>query len=263
MSRSPVFAARISRAAAFVLLTIATTVHGAVTSWLTVTSPPPGNEVILAPTQSHLLTLPGYGGTATVTNVTASGSAVVSARSAAFYPPSTFNGYAAEGLDPVGADQYVVSGSTPDQGNTAQVRFDFNGLPWGYLPAGSIFLTFDIDTFEAMREVTASLNSVPYNSPWLALQSQFDSDGVSPLTQFSAYSFIGIGYDFPPNTVNSDAPVQYFLTTQDIDQVDFIGVADLGPRGFAVSWGVPIPEPTSLGIAAFGLAAVASRRRRG
>lgn len=261
MSRSSLSVTRIRRVAAVVLLLTATSAQGAVTSWLTVTNPPPANEVVLGPSQSHLLTLPAYGGTATFSVLSTTGSALGSARSAAFYPGFTFNGYPAQGLDPVGADQYVVFGTTPDQGNTTSARFDFNGLPWGYLPAGSVFLTWDIDTFEAVRELAASLNSVPYNTPWLALQSQFDSYGLSPLTQFSPYSFTGTGYNFPPNTVNSDVPVQYFLTTHDIDQIDYIGVADLGPRGFAISIGVPVPEPGTSTLIAIGLLAGAARRR--
>jgi hypothetical protein len=239
------------------------TASAVTTSWLTVTPPPAGNQFLLAGPGSHPLTLPGYG-PATVSVTSTTGSGGLALRSYAYYAPAVFSGFSAQGLDPTGFDNYAIyGGTTPLEGNSVTVSFDFSTLTTGYLPAGAIFMVVDIDTFEAMRDLRASLNNTQYTTPWLSLKSQFDADGTNDVSAYSAFTESVGFYDFPPNLGNYDVGAQYFLTTVNIDRVDFMGLSDYNPRGFLVAFGVPVPEPGSLALV--GLAALASlggRQRR-
>lgn len=230
------------------------------TSWLKITGNGPNNDPLIT---SHLLTLPGYGGTATVTNLGTTGSGVLELRKIAHYPAGTFSAYPSQGLDPTGADNYAISGYTSDTGNTVTARFDFSNLTNGYLPAGAIFMVIDMDTQESISRLTA-FNGGQIVTPWLSLQSQFDTDATTDAFIYAPFSFTGGAYDFGPNTINSDVPAHYFLTTQNIKQIEFTGTSDFGPRGSAIAFGIHVPEPTS--IALFGLScaamAVCIRRRK-
>ncbi len=263
MSRLPSEAARLLFIGLLFALPPFSTATAVTTSWLTVTPPPAGNQFLLAAPGSHPLTLPGYG-PATVSVTSTTGSGGLALRSYAYYAPSTFAGFPAEGLDPTGFDNYAIYGDvTPQQGNTVTVSFDFSTLTTGYLPAGAIFMVVDIDTHEAMRDLRASLNNIQHATPWLSLQSQFDADGNNSVGQYSLFTESGGIYDFPPNAGNYDVGAQYFLTTVNIDRVDFVGLSDFNPRGFLVAFGVPVPEPASLALV--GLAAIAAlggRQRR-
>lgn len=242
------------------VLLVASGAHGVTTSWLTITGNGPNDDPLIS---SHLLTLPGYGGTATVTKLGSTGSGGLHLRKIAHYAPGTFAAYPSQGLDPTGADNYAVVGTTPDSGNTVTVRFDFSNLTNGYLPAGAIFMAIDIDTAESINRLSA-FNGGQIVTPWLALQSQFDTDTINDASTFAPFSFTGGAYDFGPNTINSDVPGQYFLTTQNITHIEFIGTADFGPRGPAIAFGIHVPEPTSIALLGLccGAIAVGIRRRK-
>jgi hypothetical protein len=226
---------------------------GVTTSWLQITGNGPNNDPL---TGSHTLVLPGYGGTATVTKLASTGSGTLELRKIAFYSPVTFSEYPNNGLDPTNADNYAISGFTSDTGNTVTARFDFSTLTNGYLPAGAIFMVIDIDTQESIDDVTA-YNGAQITTPWLALQSQFDSSGISdgPAIFFPPISVVGGVYDFGNNFINSDVPVLYFLTTQNIDRIEFTGTSNFGPRGSSVAFGIHVPEPASVALVGLGCAA--------
>jgi PEP-CTERM motif len=233
---------------------------------LTIANPPLSNEILLVAPQNHRLSLPGYGGTATVTAVANPGSSVLDLRSYAFYPANVFSGLPSQGLDPTGLDSYGVIGTTGNTGNTTTVLFDFTGLTNGYLPKGAVFLNIDMDTEESISTL-AGFQGGQIVTPWLSLVSQFDGAAgtLGGTSVYAPFNFSGGSYNFGPNTGNSDLPTQYFVTTENLTSAEFTGTADFGPRGFAVAWGINVPEPATAGMAAiaFGGIAVFLRRRRG
>ena len=125
-------------------------------------------------------------------------------------------------------------------------------------------MVIDIDTQETIDDLTA-FNGAQITTPWLALQSQFDSSGNSdgPAPFFAPIIVVNGVYDFGSNLINTDVPVQYFLTTQNIDRIEFTGTSNFGPRGSSVAFGIHVPEPTSIVLLGLGFAAVAVVVRRG
>jgi len=234
--------------------------------WLTITNPPPSNDIPLAPGASHALTLPGFGGTASVTLVSSVGGAELRLRPYAFYSPASFSNYAANGLDPNGSDQFTIGEFNGTTNNAMNIRFDFTGLSTGFLPAGSVFTVFDLDTFETLTNLQGFNGGGNINTPWLSLVSQFDANGATGGTtnNFASFNVSGGVYNFSANT-NGDIPTHYFITTQDLTAVSFDGAAELGPRGYSVAFGTSaVPEPGTFGAAGFAAAGLLwwSRRRK-
>jgi hypothetical protein len=238
--------------------------HPAHAGWLTISNPPASNEVNLAVGIPRTLTLPPLGGTATVTLLSATGTGAFLLRSFPFHPAGFFSEYPNNGLDPTGADQYVVAGFGGTNA-TVSVQFDFTGLAGGVLPAGSIFTVLDIDTFEALTNLQAfGPGSNLLTTAWLQFIAQFDANGATggTATNFATFQFINSAYQFTPPNVNSDLPTLYFRTTQDIALLQFDGRADLGPRGYGVAFAVSdVPEPSTLALTGLALVAAAFRFR--
>jgi hypothetical protein len=232
--------------------------------WLTITNPPPSNEINLLNGQSHALTLPGFGGTASVSVTSQSGNAFFLLQSSPFQAPTRFSEYPTNGLNPSGVDQYVVAGNG-GSGNNLSVRFDFSGLTGGVLPSGSIFTLADLDSFESFTDFTGYNGALSQIlAPWLSLVSSFDANGATGGTasSFSTNIFSGGAYHFA-SSADGDIPTNYFVTTEALSAVTFNGSANFGPRGYSVAFATSsVPEPGTFGLLGLACGGLAILRRK-
>lgn len=232
--------------------------------WLTIDNPPPSNEINMTTVGgTHSLTLLGLG-SATIQLTSRTGSPFLQLRSYAYHNPATFSEFPANGLDPNGADQFVI-GDTGGSGNSLSGRFDFSGFAGGVLPAGSIFTVLDLDEHETLTNLTGfGPGSSQIMTSWLQLVSSFDSNGAtSGLTNsFPTFAFGSGAFQFT-SASSGDIGALYFRTTQDLEAVSFDGTSNLGPRGYGLAFATEaVPEPGTFVLAGAALAAAGLLRRR-
>lgn len=231
--------------------------------WLTITNPPVSNQITLAPGNTHQLTFSSITGSATVETLSATGTGIFVLRSYPHYNPTTFDSYPANGLDPNGADQFVV-GDSGGSGNAVNVRFDFTGLAGGVLPAGSVFTVLDLDVLEALSHLQAfDSGGSQIVTPWLSLIASFDADNNSSVgpTDYATEVFSGGEYNFISPSGNTDIPTLYYVTTQALSSFNFEGVSEFGPRGYGLGINA-VPEPGSYALVGGALALAGLYRRR-
>ena len=243
--------------------------------WLTISNMPASNEIFTAVGTLYPLSLPGWGGTATVQAIGGGGSGNgLRLRGYNYFPASDFSEYQNNGLDPAGSDQFVFQ-----TGLVAPFfhiyQFDFSGLTNGYLPAGSTLTIRDLDTSLEQMNLTAAQGGgfTPVTSAWLQFVNQFDANGSATATglnatapsDFATYSFTGGTANFTAPLTNTDIPTLHFVTTQNLSRITFQGLYFGVNRDISLAIATPgqAPEPATFGMAAAVLGLAALRRWRG
>jgi hypothetical protein len=170
-------------------------------------------------------------------------------------------------LNPGSTFDYLNVGYN-DTGDKVTVTFDFTGLAFRYLPAGTIAAFLDVDSLETIQNMTAidpagNIITAPWLSPLASPRDLFDynnlgGDGLIPGAEAN-YSQLGGVYNFNGKATNDSSAFLGFSTLVDIRSLTFtLGnsgpVTPNSPGGYGVALGAPVPEPSSLALLAVGVA---------
>lgn len=167
-------------------------------------------------------------------------------------------------LNPGGRFDYLNVGYN-DTGDKVTVTFDFSGLAFRYLPAGTVAAFLDVDSLETIQNMTATdsagnLITGAWLTPLASPRDLFDynnlgGDGLIAGAE-ATYSQVAGVYNFNGTATNDSSAFQGFSTLTDIRSLTFtLGnsgpVTPNSPGGYGIALG-QIPEPSTAMLALVG-----------